>query len=177
MKAFVFDTETTGLLQNPLAPLETHSRIIELYGAVVDDSGNVLDEIEFLCNPGVEIDAKITKITGLTSDDLKDEPPFGMFVDDVDRILRSCDAVVAHNLTFDQRMIEAEFRRLGRDVVWPSLQYCTVEQTEYFAGRRLKLVELHEHLFGEKFKNAHRARHDVEALVRCWIELRSRELV
>lgn len=177
MRAFVFDTETTGLLQNPLAPIETHSRIIELYGAIVEDDGSIEEEIEFLCNPGVEIDDKITKITGLTNDDLKDEPPFGMFLDDVDRILRSVDAVVAHNLTFDQRMIEAEFRRFGREAVWPTLQFCTVEQTEYFAGRRLKLVELHQHLIGEKFKNAHRARNDVEALIRCWVQLRAEELV
>jgi hypothetical protein len=42
---------------------------------------------------------------------------------------------------------------------------------------RLTLSNLHEHLFGEKFKDAHRARSDVMALVRVARELRRRGLI
>jgi DNA polymerase-3 subunit alpha len=35
----------------------------------------------------------------------------------------------------------------------------------------MKLADLHEFLFGEGFEDAHRAKSDVMATVRCFIEL------
>ena len=48
---------------------------------------------------------------------------------------------------------------------------CTVELTEHKKGYRLKLSDLHEHLFGEDFKEAHDARADADALARCYVAL------
>ena len=53
---------------------------------------------------------------------------------------------------------------------WPRL-CCTVENTEWLHGHRLSLSALHEELFGEPFSGAHRARTDVAALTRCYLEL------
>jgi len=49
-----------------------------------------------------------------------------------------------------------------------------VQETEWIKGHRLSLSALHEELFGEPFSGAHRARVDVDALTRCFNELRQR---
>jgi DNA polymerase-3 subunit alpha len=67
-------------------------------------------------------------------------------------------------------MINNEMRRLGLTVAWPRV-ICTVEETEHLKGHRLKLSDLYELLFGEKFANAHDAKADVEALAKCYFEL------
>jgi DNA polymerase-3 subunit alpha len=75
-------------------------------------------------------------------------------------------------------MLSLEFRRLGmlEEVIkWPVIRICTVEQTEWYKGYRLSLTALYEELFGEPFPDAHRARVDVQALTRVFLELRKRE--
>jgi len=44
-------------------------------------------------------------------------------------------------------------------------------------GYRLKLAQLYEHLFGETFPDAHRARNDVQALRRICVELCRKEML
>lgn len=171
----IFDTETTGLVKNSLVPLDAQPRIIELFMHLVDDeTGVVLDEIEFFCDPGVPLDPVITRITGIKPEDLKGAKPFSAYSDRVCKLLDESDAVVAHNLSFDMALVTADCQRCGNDPLWPSRLICTVEQTEWIKGHRLSLTALHEGLFGEPFKDAHRARHDVAALTRCYLELKRR---
>ena len=54
---------------------------------------------------------------------------------------------------------------------------CTVQKTMHFQQRRLTLTNLHQELFGVPFEGAHRARHDVEALFRCYEELCKRGVI
>jgi hypothetical protein len=51
---------------------------------------------------------------------------------------------------------------------------CTIEQSVHYTGYRMNLGDLHQHLLGEKFSGAHRAREDVEALLRVCVEMRLR---
>src|SRR5262249_43032643 len=88
--------------------------------------------------------------------------------------IESAECVVAHNAAFDKDMLDLEFKRLNlTPIAWPPI-LCTVEQTIHVTGYRLSLSALYEHLFGETFKDAHRAETDVRALTRCVIELRKR---
>lgn len=172
MRAFIFDTETTGLVKNSLVPLDRRPRIIEFFGQSVDsETGEVLDEVEFLCNPGVPIDPIITRITGIKPEDLKDAKPFREYASRVAENISKADAVVAHNLSFDMVLVESDCLRCRTDLNWPGRLICTVEQTEWIKGHRLSLTALHEELFGEGFPTAHRARNDVEALTKCFMEL------
>jgi len=175
MRAFIFDTETTGLVKNSLVPLSSQPRIIEFFGHTVnDETGEVLNEIEFFCNPGVELEAVITRITGIKSEELKDAKPFRAYAAQICEMVAVADAVVAHNLSFDMALVEADCARSGCSPKWPARLICTVEQTEWIKGHRLSLGNLHEELFGEPFAGAHRARHDVMALTACYLELRKR---
>ncbi len=176
MLAFIFDAETTGLVNNSLIPLDNQPRIIEFFGHLVDDeTGEVIEELEFMCDPGVPIDHVITRITGIKQEQLDGQKPFSYHTIDMHRMIVKADAAVAHNLSFDMALLAFEFERDNKAVVnWPKRLICTVEQTEWMRGHRLSLGALHEELFGEPFAGAHRARHDVEALTRCYLELRKR---
>jgi len=63
-------------------------------------------------------------------------------------------------------MLQYDLARRGfslKDVSWPSLQFCTVEQTAPQFGRRMKLIELYRHYVGE-YEQKHRALDDVMRL-------------
>lgn len=175
MKAFIFDTETTGLVKNSLIPLQEQPRIIEFFGHLVDcNSGEVLEEHEFFCDPGQPLDPVITRITGIRPEDIKGQPSFSMRVPALTETISKAGAIVAHNLSFDLWLLGCEFQCCDVAMDLPARLICTVEQTEHLFGYRLNLSALHEHLFGEPFTGAHRARVDVQALTRCFLELRRR---
>jgi DNA polymerase III epsilon subunit-like protein len=174
MRALIFDTETTGLVGNSLLNTDQQPRILEFFGHIVERDGTVLEELEFMCNPGVPVTSEITRITGIKSEDVKGLPGFREYAPQLARLLGKAEAMVAHNLAFDYAVTRYEFERLNIHVQWPLVRICTVAETEWMLGRRMKLIELHEALFGEPFTGAHRARTDVEALTRCYVELCAR---
>lgn len=172
MRAFVFDTETSGLIDTHRIPLAKQPSIIEFYGALIDPlSGDKFSEIDRLIKPPKAISDEIVKITGITNEMLEAAPAFGFVADDIKKAIEAADLVIAHNLSFDMEITDLEFERLGGKVVWPRMRICTVEQTVHLKGHRLKLMDLHELLFKRKFEEAHRARNDVEALITCVVEL------
>jgi DNA polymerase-3 subunit epsilon len=175
--AFIFDTETTGLLDSRLIPLPRQPHIIEFYGALVDlDEPDPIPkwELDTLLNPGVPISAEITRITGIDDAMVKDAPTFAEFAPLLRSAFHASHRTIAHNASFDIEMLSIEYARLDSPDPLPAYNICTVEQTVHLKGHRMTLQALHEHLFGERFKEAHRARTDVQALIRCCIELRKR---
>lgn len=171
----VFDTETTGLWANTLRTLDKQPKVIEFFGLKLDEeTGETLSEYEALINVNEKLDPKITKITSITDDMLKDAKTFEQLAKDIKEVIEGAEVVVAHNLMFDIQMMNFEFARLGQEIKWPEKKICTVERTEHIHGFRLNLSSLHEYLFGEKFDGAHRAAVDVRALAKCYLELRKR---
>lgn len=182
MKALIFDTETTDLLERThLINLNKQPYITEFYGSIVDlTNGELISEYDTLIKVPVELKEKIVKITGITNDMLVDQHPFSFHAPSIKAFIETegVDIAIAHNLSFDLEMLQVEFERLGMEVKWPKRKVCTVEATIFFKGFRLNLQGLHEYLFGTKFAEAHRAKHDVGALTRCSLELYRRgELV
>lgn len=176
MKFLVFDTETSGLIDSRRIPLNKQPEIIEFYGARIElkIGAAVEDELDLLIKPAKEISAEITRITGITNDDLKSAPHFAARSSEIQKFIEESDGVLAHNLSFDMEMTDIEFERLGIKLKWPARRICTVEQTMHLKGHRLGLMALHELLFKERFAEAHRARNDVAALIRCAVELAHR---
>ena len=169
-----FDTETDGLVGATVIRQERWPRIIELYAVAYDEETKV-DEIDMLINPGRKIDKEIIEITGITNEMLIGQPMFPAAGERFRSMLSQSQEVYAHNLSFDKTVVDLEMVRMkvGLPIVWPRL-ICTVEASEHYLMRRLKLVELHEHLFGAPFASAHRARNDVEAMVKCFFEMKRR---
>ena len=178
MIACVFDTETTGLVENRTMTLTKQPEIIEFYGCVADlATGAIIDELDFLiCPSRLPLPDKIVKITGIGDADLDGKPSFKDVSPQIFSMLEQAPLVIAHNASFDRDMVEIESERLGVQIKWPRL-VCTVEATIAVKGYRLTLSALHEELFGEPFKGAHRAKADVAALLRCCVELHKRDMI
>lgn len=179
MKYFLFDTETTGLPGSTILPLAKQPYIIEFYGCLAGEDGTVYDEIDTLIKPPISIPQEVVRIHGIDDEAVKDAPDFKAVEPRIRDLIGHAGALVAHNLPFDTTVLGFELRRTKtfNEVEWPSYRICTVEQTLGIRGHRLSLSKLYEYLFDEQFKGAHRAKVDVQALTRCFVELRKRKML
>ncbi len=103
----VLDFETTGM-----SP-DRGDRAIEI-GAVKLGDGTVLDRFQSLINPGFLVTREIETITGISNTMLVDAPPAELVMEDFARFISSYP-LVAHNASFDQKFLEAEFSLLGKN--------------------------------------------------------------
>lgn len=161
----IYDTETTGLPFHQDAFIKQQPRIIE-FGGIITDGTEIVDTLEFICNPGIAIDPIITEITGLTNDDLADKLAFADYVPQMSAFFSQADASVAHNHSFDRNLVMFDLRRVKLtldDIRFPKLNICTVEETYHRYGRRMKLIELYTEFCGE-YVQKHRALDDVMCL-------------
>jgi DNA polymerase III epsilon subunit-like protein len=170
VRVLVFDLETDGLIKCNKSSSEKWPRVIEFCGLAYC-AGELSGALDELVDPGRLISKEITEITGLENGDLEGRRKLPALWPEIKALIEGCDRVVAHNAGFDTNVLNLEALRLGLEPInWPEL-FCTVENTEHILSKRMKLAELHEHLFSEGFKGAHRARADVEATARCYFKL------
>lgn len=163
-KDLVFDTETTGLPLPRSAPLTKQPKIIEL-GVVVVMNGKLHSEHNWLINPGEPISAEITKITGITNEDLVGKPSFRDLLPEIEEVFADAENCMAHNMPFDQGMLEFELERLARTgFPWPRNMICTAQEYAPLFGRRPRLVQLYERIMGVPLPQTHRALDDARAL-------------
>ena len=176
MIVLAFDTETTGLISNHTTKDERQPEVIEFYGALVNlATGDVDEEFECLVKPQRPIpNAEVHHIDDAL---VAGSPPFATVAQPIRRMVETGTAVLAHNLSFDMEMLDIEFERLGQSLRWPKRRICTIEQTVHLTGHRFNLTSLHEYLFGSKLVETHRAKPDVEATIRCAVELMRRGLL
>lgn len=162
-----FDTETTGLTLHPDADVRKQPKMIEFGGVLFSlDDGSVVDEVSILINPSEPITAEITKITGITDDDVRDAPTFLAALPQLRRVFAAASAVVAHNLPFDRSIVRGELARNGvQHFVWPAKEMCTVGVYRDEWGKNPKLTELYEAVMGRPLAQTHRALDDVKAMV------------
>jgi DNA polymerase III alpha subunit (gram-positive type) len=175
LKYFVFDTETTGLVNMASANVDDQPQIIEFYGIVIDEDGTVLHEFERLYKNTKPLEPIITKITGLTDEKLIDAGEFDPAP--IIEMLGKADVAIAHNLSFDTAMLGFEFARKGLKLKMPDRGVCTVEATQHIMGRRMKLGQLYQHCFKEEFVGGHRAAVDVKALARIVVWLIKKDMI
>lgn len=174
----IFDTETTGLVDNMSTRFEKQAEVIEFCGISIDPTdGKVIEEFDQLIRPTIPITEEITKLNNINNEMVRNAPTFKFLASDIRDLIERSDCVVAHNAAFDRDMVNLEFARLGQTkIAWPRI-ICTIEATLHIKGYRLSLSALHEHLFGVTFDGAHRARADVEALARIVVELKRQEMI
>lgn len=175
------DCETTGLLNPRAAKLEDQPKITELSLVKTrDDDCSWVDEREYLFSVDEELEELIVKLTGITNKMLEGQPKFSEKYQEIAEFFLGERIVVAHNCPFDMGMIWVELSRIEKEFhfPWPIEWICTVEKTFHFEHRRMKLADLHELLTGKPHSDkAHRAKEDVYALIRCFIELKKKNIV
>lgn len=164
MKAIIFDTETTGLLLHSSVPVEKQPKVIELGAIAVSESG-VIAELSQLLNPGQEITAEITKITGITNEDLVGKPTFAEFLPQLKQFFAGSDMLICHNAPFDTGMLKNDLIRAAcEDFPWPKTIICTVQEYQPLFGKRPSLKVLYHRIMGEELAQTHRALDDVMAV-------------
>ena len=172
----VFDTETTGLLLPVNARMEKQPFITEIYAARLSPDFKLVKELDTLVKPPIPISEEITRITGIDDNLVKNAPTFFEIYDDLYDLFEGVRYLVGQNVLFDIGMLHNELFRhnLEKKFQWPKHDICTIESSYHYKNKRLKLMDLHELLFNKGFKEAHRAKNDVNATIRCFIELYNR---
>ena len=183
----IFDTETTGLPKSwnaPITDTDNWPRCIQIAWQLHDDLGKVVEHKDFLIQPdGFNIPYDAERIHGISTD-LAQEKGIALDIglNLFHEALQKATFIVGQNVGFDINIMGCEFHRLGIEnnlTQLPILDTCT-EKTALMCqipggrGGKFKLptlTELHQHLFGEGFGEAHNATADVEATTRCFLEL------
>ncbi len=183
----IFDTETTGLPKNWNAPItdsDNWPRAIQIAWQLHDSMGRVIEHQDYLIKPeGFDIPYDAERIHGISTElAMQDGIELQEVLEKFNIALSKTTFVVGQNVGFDINIMGAEFHRqaLPNDLQeLPVLDTCTEVTAQLCQipggrGGRFKLptlTELHKHLFGEAFGEAHNATADVEATTRCFLEL------
>jgi len=169
----IIDTETTGLDAPSPTKIELQPYITEFYGVRLTRDFKFISEVDTMVKPPVPISEEITKITGITQADVDSAPAFINVYDKIYDLFEGVNFIVGHNIMFDLRILTYELFRhdFQNKFHFPKHMMCTVELSKHYLNKRLTLQKLHEHLFGFEFVGAHRARSDVEATAKCFIEM------
>ncbi len=91
-----FDTETTDLIRNAALHLNKQPHIIELGLLREPEIKGRPSQFQVCLNVPVPLKSIITKITGLTDEDLEDCPKFPEIYDDLVDFVSGEDTLIAH---------------------------------------------------------------------------------
>ena len=146
-----FDTETTGLSPQT-------ATIIEI-GAVKFNSSGIIGKFNTLINPGFHIPSRITDLTGISDQMVKDKPLIkdilGDFLDFLDDSI-----IIGHNVQFDLRFLHSECQKNG--FKYPLNQ--VIDNLRFsrwaFSGESKFNQEIMAERLNIKIKEAHRAYDD-----------------
>lgn len=179
-----FDVETTGLPKSYNAPatdIDNWPRLVQLAYIIFDKQGNRILEENFIIKPeGFSISADSTAIHKITNERAKKEGAELFYVlDNFKKHISQATYLVAHNIAFDEKVIESEFIRNGITNILPDKKkICTMMSTVNFCKiswnqkyKWPKLEELYFILFGEKFDDSHNALADIQATAKCFWKL------
>ena len=147
----IIDTETTGFGKT--------DRLVEI-AVVLVEGKEIIQEWETLINP--ERDISNSNIHGITSELVSLAPTFAEINSELSRLI-SGTIMVAHNISFDQRMLEQEFSRVKKDNDL-GVGFCTLQAT------KLKLESACKQ-YGITNVSAHRALTDARATALIFIKI------
>lgn len=183
----IFDTETTGLPKRwdaPISDTDNWPRCVQIAWQLHDALGNCIEQEDFLVKPvGFNIPFDSEKIHGISTELAQEN---GILLNEVlekfNAVLNKAKFIVGQNIGFDVNIMGAEFYRsdlVSKLQELPVLDTCTEHTAQLCKipggrGGKFKLPtlsELHHHLFGNGFEEAHNASADVEATTRCFFEL------
>ncbi|MFT3795972.1 exonuclease domain-containing protein [Flavobacterium sp.] len=162
----ILDIETTGGQYNEEGITE-----IAIYKF---DGHEVVDQFISLVNPEIPIQPFVVKLTGINNAMLRSAPKFFEVAKRIIEMTKDC-VIVAHNASFDYRILRTEFKRLGYD--FESQTLCTVElakklipeQPSYSLGKLVRSL-------GIPIADRHRASGDAMATLKLFKMLLDKDL-
>ena len=157
----VLDLETTGFSA-------TNDRITEI-GIMKVKNKEVIDEFSCFVNPERHIPERVTEVTNITDEMVKDAetieqvfPKMLEFLGDQENTV-----IVAHNANFDVGFLKQNAKRLGYDFDYSYLDTLSLAKDLFPDYKKYKLGKIAENL-GIKVEVAHRALDDVDTTVKVF---------
>ena len=192
MKIFVYDTETTWFINKKETNLDLQPNIIQFAWILWELKNWEFKEekrINILINPKKPIPFGSSQVHHLYDIDVKNAPYIEDVIDEILWYINEPDITIWHNIEYDEDMLKLELKRLEKEYKYqPKQVVCTMNESTNFCKlakkmlsspwyKRPKLWELHKKLFWEYFIWAHDAMTDVEATLRCFIELVKQDVI
>jgi len=184
---FVFDTETIGLPNNGKRvrgewPRPSNfnfynsSRLVQIAWSVHDRYGKeVLSKECFIIKPaGFTIGN--SSFHGITTEKaLNEGVEFSVVYAKMMEALSTCNNIVAHNIDFDSKIIQAEACRAGlKDPFEGMVRFCTMQMGTVGNEKFPKLAELYQRCFGAPPSTVlHRADNDTEICAKIYFHFRA----
>jgi len=180
-----FDTETTGLPRNwkaAVTDLNNWPRMIQIAWILCDNKGNRIESDDFIIKPeNFKIPLDASRVHGISTEKaISEGEDLEKVLMKFDKLVNQTDFIVAHNISFDEKIVGAEFLRkdiqsnFGRKrklcTMQASTNYCKLPGP--YGYKWPKLSELHIELFGEDFDEAHDASVDINATEKCFWKMR-----
>ncbi|MBR5686990.1 MAG: 3'-5' exonuclease [Prevotella sp.] len=156
----VFDLETTGLDL-------VKDRIIQIAYVKVYPDGRE-EHQSYLVNPGKPIPTEITRLTGISDEDVKDAPSFATLSKTLQEDFRGCDFAGFNSNHFDIPMLAEEMLRTGADFDFSKSRLIDVQTIFHrMEPRNLSAAyKFYCHRSMDEDFEAHRADQDAEATYR-----------
>ncbi len=149
------DLETTGL--DP-----SEDEVLEI-GAVRIENGNPAAEFSQLVRPESPIPFQISQLTGITEDDLQDQPPIEEILPHLSPFIGS-SPIVCHNAAFDLSFLK-QFRL--ENPVWDTLELARIV-LPWAKNHRLEYLLT---IFGIESGRRHRSLDDARGVARLFLRL------
>ena len=157
----VLDLETTGFSA-------VNEKITEI-GIMKFKDGEVIDEFSCFVNPEKHIPERVSEVTNITDDMVKDAetieqvfPKMLEFLGDPNETV-----IVAHNANFDVGFLKQNAKVLGYDFEYSYLDTLSLAKDLFPEYKKYKLGKIAENL-GIKVEVAHRALDDVDTTVKVF---------
>jgi len=204
----VFDTETTGIVKGWTygAPLDNQPYITQLSYVLFNEQTKEIVKAfnQYIKLPDhVIVPEIVTEITGITREtcdkygvSLKD------CLEEFYADFHKCHKIIAHNITFDEKMIYLSYRRHWNELadkcptafmmfnpnylrliksekictMLTTVDFCKIFRSTGDCYKWPKLGELHEKLFGYVPEHLHNSLVDVMVCLRCYLKLNNYSL-
>lgn len=185
MNILFFDTETTGLLKYELrSHEESQPRLVQLGAVLHDENRKVRAAVNLIVNPFPNvIPEEAEAVHGIsTMDAAMYGVPLVAALGVFNSLVNSADLIVAHNLSYDARIMKGHYVRGGEDSPLEGKQtFCTMLKSTPILKLPSKrghkwpnLQEAHRFFLGEGFDGAHDAMVDVLACSRVYYKMMER---
>lgn len=139
-EAVVLDLETTGLdpeRDRVVSIAMIRSRFADLKRNPGRVEAKTMDAV---VHPQRCIPPEASRVNGITDEDVADKAPFA----EIARLLRDfigeCP-IIAHNVSFDRKFLNAEFRRAGVKTLARNRSFCTMRKFQKLNPKRKKNLD------------------------------------